>query len=184
MNDLGTVLNNLSTAFPLIVQLIFILMGLFGLLVGYGGLKDLYAIASDPYHARGGVGHGEAIGKIVLGAALMVAPVILWQSANTFVLGGQQTANLLSYVPTRADGYCKQVHFSISAFLMIVGASGLFHAAAIMWGMANGTRNVGTGQAITYFVGGTLCFFINDAAKIIGNTIGFGVGFDQLCQIM
>ena len=84
---------NLSETFPLIVNLVFLLMALFGLFVGFRGLQSLYVLASgDQRFTNHPPSFEGGFAQIALGGALAVAPILLWRAANTFVLGGEVTS--------------------------------------------------------------------------------------------
>lgn len=185
--DLGALLSNLSTAFPLGTQLVLILMGMVGVVVGGLGLMNLYQLADDPFHSRSATGVWGAFGKIILGGALVVTPVLLWKSAETFVLGGSLTYDVFSYLPPTNGGsspYCEQARMTILLFFIFLGSTAIFHAALIMYAKADGRRQTGTGQAIAFAVSGIVCMFIADASVLVGNTLRMNIGLDNICTLV
>ncbi len=173
---------NLSQTFPLMVNLVFLLMGVFGLFVGFRGLQSLYVLASGDHRFTNHPPTFEGgFAQIALGGALAVAPVLLWRAANTLVLGGDQTQNLFNYGSVPQGGSCDSIRVALSYFFMAIGAVAWFCAGLQLY---DGTRGHGRrgGSATMYLIGGVLCFFVNDVAVLAGNTLGMNVSLSNVCQ--
>jgi hypothetical protein len=181
--DLGQFLISLTEVFPRIVQLVFVGLGVFGLWATGSGLYALYNIVSGEYKfANRSVSYEGAFAKIALGGALIVAPVLLWVSANTFVAGGTTTQGLFGYGGSSGT-YCNQIYYAVSYFFMALGAVAWGFAAVQFYDAAHGERGR-TGSAMLYVVGGTLAFFVNDVADLVSNTTGMNVSLSNVCTIM
>lgn len=184
MNSPGLtqMLVRLGETFPLVVNLIFLLMGLLGLFVGFRGLQSLYVLASGDHRFTNHPPSFEGgFAQIALGGALAVAPVLLWRAANTVVLGGEVTQSIFNYGAVPQSGSCDAIRVALSYFFMAIGAVAWFCAALQLYDGTRGHRHRG-GSAAMYLVGGVLCFFINDAAAIIGNTLGMSVSLENVCR--
>jgi hypothetical protein len=173
---------NLTETFPLVVKLVFLLMGLFGLFVGFRGLQSLYVLASgDQRFTNHPPSFEGGFAQIALGGALAVAPVLLWQAAGTFVLGGDATTALFNYGSVPNTGTCDALKIALSYFFMVIGAVAWFCGGLQLYDGTRGYRHRG-GSAALYLVGGVLCFFVNDVAILAGNTLGMSVSLDNLCK--
>lgn len=186
---LNEMLLRLTQVLPFGIEFILALMALGGIILVASGMISIYNHVSD----RGrGQTYGRnmtpwaGLGQILLGGALTVPLVIMWDVAGTFVAGGPATHNILSYLPP--DGtkpWCEQITSGIVLFFMILGL------IAVSWSAytANerivvGHQNGSTAKALTFFFGGLACFFIVDVAAVISKTIGLKIGFEQVCAIM
>jgi len=173
---------NLSETFPLIVNLVFLLMALFGLFVGFRGLQSLYVLASgDQRFTNHPPSFEGGFAQIALGGALAVAPVLLWRAANTFVLGGEVTQSLFNYGSVPQSGNCDAIRIALSYFFMAIGAVAWFCGGLQLYDGTRGHSRRG-GSAALYLIGGVLCFFINDVAVIAGNTLGMSVSLENVCK--
>lgn len=182
MTDLGTIITNLGSAFPLAVQLTFILLALFGLSISGLAIYQTYLVASEG--GRSQHSYGKAAATMVLGSACIVAPFIVWRFANTIALGGNETSNWLSYAPGGAGAaakYCQDTQFALTGLFMLVGSIAIFYGATILYEVAKQSRGGGVGQASMYIFAGVACIFSNDIATIIGNTIHMDAGMQQIC---
>lgn len=185
MSDLGTVIINLGTLFPYIVQFVFILLALFGLwLVGLS-IYEVYQVASEG--ARSGKSYVGAGVQLMLGAACTIGPYIIARIGNTVALDGTETGKWLSYNSSGVSGsskYCQDTQFAVIGLLMVFGAIAILLGASILHSMRNQTRSGGIGQASMFIFGGVCAIFSNDVANIINNTVGWNVGFNQLCSAL
>ena len=183
--DLSQMIISLSEVFPLVTQLMFLLMAVLGLWVGFRGLSGLYALSTGETKFSNHPPTYDAIfGQLMLAGALVVAPVVFWRFANTFVLGGQQTYDMFIIGSASNDAsYCKQIHGAISWFFMALGAIAWVFAALQLYDATRGERHR-SGSATVYLVGGILCFFINDVSQLISATVGMEVTFENVCTIM
>lgn len=182
--DLGALLVSLSEIFPLVVQLVFILIAMLGIWVGTGGLFALYNVAAGEYKfSNRPVTIDVAIGKIMLAGAMIVAPSLLWRFANSFVLGGNITYSLFNYGAIDRTAPCDQIRVAISYFFMALGSVAWLTAALKLY-HATAAHHPGAGSAVMYLVGGTLAFFVNDVARLVGNTIHMDVSLDNVCAMM
>jgi hypothetical protein len=173
---------NLAETFPLIVNLVFLLMALFGLFVGFRGVQSLYVLAAQDYRFTNHPPSFEsAFAQMALGGALAVAPGLLWRAANTFVLGGDATTAIFNYGSVPKSGNCDAIRIALSYFFMAIGAVAWFCAGLQLYDGTRGHRHRG-GSAALYLIGGVLCFFINDAATIIGDSLGMSVSLENVCK--
>ena len=123
--DLGSVLVSLSEVFPLVVNLIFLLIALLGIWYGTSGLYALYGVAAGEHKfSNRPVTIDAAFGKLALAAAMIVAPVLLWRFANSFVLGGDITFSMFNYSATQRSSTCDGIRVAITYFFMALGALG------------------------------------------------------------
>lgn len=183
---------NLATAFPVAIVLVITIIALFGLWIGLEAVFHLWK------HVTGDVdGHitpkSQIPARLILSAAMIVAPLVMWDFANTLVAGGQQTASMMTDVFAYSGGnsgtgtlaYCKQFSTAITLFFMLLGLIGIgyaFNSAnAVMAGVG---KTHGYGQAWIFFIGGVLCFFVNDVAVILSNTIGLQIGLTNICAAL
>lgn len=187
--SLDEMLIRLTRVLPFGIEFILALMALGGIALVGAGMIGIYTHVSD----RGrGQTYGRSLtpwaglGQILLGGALTVPLVIMWDVAGTFVAGGAATYNILSYLPP--DGtkpWCEQIASGVVLFFMILGLIAIGWAAYI----ANerivlGYQNGSSAKALTFFFGGLACFFIVDIAAVISETIGLDIGFEQVCMIL
>jgi hypothetical protein len=182
--DLGSVLVSLSEVFPLVVNLIFLLIALLGIWYGTSGLYALYGVAAGEHKfSNRPVTIDAAFGKLALAAAMIVAPVLLWRFANSFVLGGDITFSMFNYSATQRSSTCDGIRGAITFFFMALGALAWLVAGTRLYNGTNGQPG-GQGSAVLYLVGGTLAFFINDVASLVGSTIKMDVSLANVCSVM
>ncbi len=121
--DLGSVLVSLSEVFPLVVNLVFLLIALLGVVYGTVGLYGLYGVAAGEHKfTNRPVTIDGAMGKLALGSAMIVAPVLLWKFANSFVLGGDITYSMFNYGSTPRSSTCEDIKSAITFFFMMLGS--------------------------------------------------------------
>lgn len=182
--DLGGLLVSLSEVFPLVVNLIFLSIALLGILYGTSGLYALYNVAAGEYKfSNRPVTVDAAVGKLALGSAMIVAPVLLWRFANSFVLGGDVTFSMFNYGASPRGSNCEQIKLAITYFFMCLGALAWLVAGLKLYGATTG-QHTGQGSAFLYLVGGTLAFFVNDVAQLVSNTIKMDVSFSNVCTMI
>ncbi|WP_066922512.1 hypothetical protein [Methylobacterium sp. CCH5-D2] len=182
--DLSSVLASLSEVFPLGVNLIFLAIALLGIWYGTSGLYALYSVAAGEYKfSNRPVTVDAALGKLALASAMIVAPVLLWKFANTFVLGGDLTYSMFNYGASPRGSSCEQIRIAITYFFMCLGALAWLVAGMKLYHATTGHQG-GSGSAFLYLVGGTLAFFVNDVAQIVGNTIKMDVSFSNVCTMI
>lgn len=183
--DLGSVLVSLTEVFPLVVNLVFLLMALLGVVYGATALFGLYAIAAGEHKFTNRPATIDgAMGKLMLGSAMIVAPVLLWKFANTFVLGGDLTYSIFNYGSTPRSSTCEDIKGAITYFFMALGALAWLVAGMRLYNATSGQHGAGPGSAVLYLVGGTLAFFINDVAQIVGATIKMDVSLGNVCTMI
>lgn len=176
---------NVSKIFLPGVNLVFAIFGIFGLFVGYKALYDCYRIVRGDQAP--GIMPKEAILPVLfLAGACIVVPVVMWQGANTFVLGGQQTYNMFSYIQnTNTDSTCTNVSRALTQLCMLMGVLSIFRAAQLSYARATEPgRGQSIGGSVTYFVGGVMLFFITDLNMLISNTTGVSVGMESICSAL
>lgn len=186
MPDLGSLMIALTSTFPWFTAFVAGLIGLFGVYAGTAGLVDAYSVALGSASALGNrqPTPAGAVLKVVLGGAMIVSPYLLWQAGNTFVAGGAQTFNMFNYADGTSRGtYCLDFQSALTFFFQALGMVAWFFAFNIIYKRINGDHG-GLGSPWLYFVGGTLCFFINDVAKIIQNSTGMNIGFENICTAL
>lgn len=183
---------NLASAFPIAIVLVITIIALFGLYVGLEATFHLWK------HVTGDIDgqitpKSQIPARLILAAAMIVAPLVMWDFANTVVAGGQTTAQMMPdvFAYSGSSGtpgtlpYCKQFSTAITLFFMMLGLIGIGYAFntanAVMAGVG---RAPGYGQAWIFFIGGVLCFFVNDVAVILSNTIGLNVGLTNICATL
>lgn len=182
--DLGSLLVSLSEVFPLAVSLIFLTIALLGIWYGTSGLYALYNISSGEHKfSNRPATIDAAIGKLALASAMIVAPALLWRFANSFVLGGDITFSMFNYSATARGSTCEQIRQAVTYFFMVLGALAWLLAATKLYNAASGLQG-GSGSAVMYLIGGTLAFFINDAARLVGNTIKMDVSLANVCTMI
>lgn len=182
--DLGSLLISLSEVFPLFVNLIFLTIALLGLWYGTSGLYALYNVAAGEYKfSNRPVTVDAAMGKLALASAMIVAPVLLWKFANSFVLGGDITYSMFNYGSTQRGSTCDQIRIAITYFFMCLGALAWLIAGTKLYHATTGQHG-GSGSAFLYLVGDTLAFFINDVAQLVGTTIKMDVSLSNVCTMI
>lgn len=183
MTDLDAIILNLGKVFPIGVKVVFYLIIVFGMVMCAKAVFQVYLVGRDG--ERSNHSYGAAFCIFVLGAACCVSPVLVWRIANTIALGGKETAQWLSYIPSSTgmvDTYCKDTQFAITGFFMLTGAISILYGITILYNKAQNYRQTGTGQATIFIISGVACMFINDIATIIGNTINWNVGIQNACH--
>lgn len=182
--DLGNLLVSLSEVFPLVVNLIFLTIALLGIWYGTSGLYALYNVAAGEHKfSNRPVTIDSAVGKLALASAMIVAPVLLWRFANSFVLGGDITFSMFNYSATARGSTCEQIRQAIAYFFMCLGALAWLLAGTKLYNATSGQHG-GSGSAVMYLIGGTLAFFINDAARLVSNTIKMDVSLSNVCTMI
>ena len=182
--DLGALLVSLSDVFSLIVQLVFLIIAALGIWYGTTGLYTLYNVAAGEYKfSNRPVTIDSALGKLALSSAMIVAPVLLWRFANSFVLGGDITFNMFNYGASPRGSQCEQIRVAITYFFMAIGLIAWLVAGVRLYN-ATSNQHGGSGSAIMFLVGGTLAFFVNDVATLVGNTIKMDVSLSNVCTVM
>ncbi|UHC20361.1 hypothetical protein LRS73_34530 (plasmid) [Methylobacterium currus] len=182
--DLGSLLVSLSEVFPLVVNLIFLSISLLGIWYGTSGLYALYNVAAGEYKfSNRPVTVDAAVGKLALGSAMIVAPVLLWKFANSFVLGGDVTFSMFNYGASPRGPICEQIKLAITYFFMCLGALAWLIAGLKLYHATSGQHG-GPDSAFLYLVGGTLAFFVNDVAQLVSNTIKMDVSFSNVCTMI
>ena len=68
--------------------------------------------------------------------------------------------------------------------LMALGSLAWLVAGMRLYNATSGHHGGGPGTAVLYLVGGTLAFFINDVASLVGNTIKMDVSLSNVCTMM
>ena len=183
--DLGSVLVSLSEVFPLVVNLVFLVIALLGIVFGTVGLYGLYGVAAGEHKfTNRPVTIDAAFGKLALGSAMIVAPVLMWKFANSFVLGGDITYNMFNYGATPRSSTCESIKTAITYFFMALGSLAWLVAGMRLYNATSGHHGGGPGSAVLYLVGGTLAFFINDVASLVGNTIKMDVSLSNVCTMI
>lgn len=181
MPDLISLFNKLAVVLPSATTLVYTFMGLAGLTIGILTLIDAYQHAVGEMSPRL-PSKGSIPVRLFLAGALVVSPLLLWRAANTFVLGGDKTADMFSYIGGGENTpYCDLFHQSLAYFFMFVGSIAIATAAIQVNGIATGHSNRSVFGPIVFFIGGVLCFFIDDVGQIIGNTIGMEITLDNIC---
>lgn len=186
---LDEALIRLTQVLPYGIEFVLALMALGGIILVGTGMVSIYNNVSD----RGrGQTYGRnftpwsGMGQVLLGGALAVPLVIMWDVAGTFVVGGSGTYNILSYLPPdESKPWCEVITSGVVLFFMLLGLIAVGWSAYIMnERMVSGQQNGSVMKATTFFLGGLACFFILDVADIISNTIGLEIGFEQVCAIV
>ncbi|KXV69857.1 hypothetical protein AD951_04770 [Acetobacter malorum] len=167
------------------VNLVFAIIGLFGLYAGYKALYDAYRTVRGDQAP--GIMPKEAILPVLfLAGGAIVVPVVLWQGANTFVLGGTQTYNMFSYLQqTDTDSTCTNLSRALTQLCMFMGSLSVLRAAVLIYGrQTEPGRGLSYTAPLNYFVGGIFLFFINDLTWLISNTAGISLGMDSICTAL
>ena len=186
---LDEVLIRLTSVFPFAIEFILAVMALGGLLLIVAGLIGLYGAATD--RGRGQM-YGVAmripwasLGQILLGGALAVPLPVMWDVAGTFVAGGEETYNILSYLPPADDDpYCEAIANGLTLFLMTLGLIAIGWSAVLANDRITSGRQGTTGMTLIYFFGGMACFFITSVAAVLSATFGIEIGFEQVCAVL
>lgn len=170
---------------PNAIQFIWVLMALMGLVTIGLALYSYYKIASDGPEP-GGPTEGSALVRLIIGGFMIVPSVTLWHAAGVFLDGGDSTAgDLLTYVSTGASiTGCDNFARAIQLGFMFVGAIAIYRAYRNADDAAKGFNREGYRQAVVFFIGGLGCFFIDDLMDVVGNELGFDIGFDYLCTAL
>lgn len=187
--SLDTALVNLTNVFPYYLEFILALMALGGLLSVASGLvmgyRQVSAGSRGQNYGEGTPTPWKALLLIILGGAMSVPLVIMWDAAGTFVLGGTETYNILSYLPPPdTSPWCDRVKAAIILFFMCMGITGVGWSFMLVRDRILHQRQGGSLRAIVFFLGGLTCFFILDAAELVSNSIGLNISLDNVCTIM
>ena len=183
--DLLTMLSNLGGTFRGGQVVVFSFMGAFGLYIGLVAGFQTYLHATG--ENRAGMMSREMIPwAYVLAGALAVPPIIMWKSANTFVLGGQKTYDAFAYLQgTPSASYCDNAVNTLTLFFMLFGLISIAAAGADYWGHVKGSpRSHSSTRGWVFFIGGILLFFINDTAAIASATVKIPIGLPQVCAAL
>lgn len=187
--SLDTALVRLTNVFPYYIEFILALMALGGLFCVFGGLYMGYtqatAGARGQSYGQGAPTPWKALGLFLLGGALSVPLVLLWDVAGTFVLGGDETYNMLSYLPPPSSNpWCERVKAAVVLFFMCMGITAWGWAGVLANDRIRYQAQGATIRILTFALGGVLCFFVNDIAVLLSNTLGLDITLDNVCTIM
>lgn len=187
--SLDTALVNLTNVFPYYMEFILALMALGGLLSVASGLvmgyRQVSAGSRGQTYGEGTPTPWKALLLIALGGAMSVPLVIMWDAAGTFVLGGTETYNILSYLPPpNTSPWCDRVKAAVILFFMCMGITGVGWATVLVRERILYGRQGGALKAIVFGLGGLTCFFILDAAELVSNSIGLNISLDNVCTIL
>lgn len=185
MKDLGTIIQNLGTTFPLAAQLTLMLLALFGLCLTAMAINQTYQIASEGGRAQ--YNYGQTLAMALLGGACVVSPVIIWRFGNTLALGGNQTAHWLSYSPVKNAElikYCQNSQYAITGLFILFGTIAIFSGAYQLYSRSRHSNNGSTLKALMFIFGGVCCIFSNDVATIVGNSFGAEAGIGEICKAL
>jgi hypothetical protein len=184
--DISALLINLATAFPFATKLVTVLSAIAGLMIVGRGIGDFYAMAIAP--GRRETTPLGALGKLLIGGAMVSMPFLLWKSGNTFVLGGTGETTIFSYRPPGQGGgvsaYCQGINSVVVLYFFMIGVTAIYRGFILLYQMAGGFKRHVTGEAVTFLIAGTVCFFIVDAGNLVGNTLGLKIGFENICQLL
>lgn len=184
MPDLIDMFNRLGVVLPAATSLVFAFVGLAGIMIGIITMSDAYQHAIGERSPRL-PSKGSIPFRLMLAGAMVVSPIVLWRAANTFVLGGDKTYDMFSYVAgSGTTPYCQLFHHSLAYFFMFIGAIALATSAFQMNAIANGRGNHSWFSPSVFFIGGIMCFFIEDVGSIIGNTINMQISLDNICATL
>lgn len=168
--------------FPNLIQLVFVLMALVGLIIVYRTILDLYKITLDGTTELGKTGTSTVISFLIAGL-MMVPSVVLWRSAELFLGSGSVTNNSLTAYTNGAPitTTCDNMGRLLILFFMAAGIIAIFNGLRRWHDAATGFEREGYRTGTGYIIGGILCFFIGDVVEIIGNTIGLDIGIENVC---
>jgi hypothetical protein len=181
--DLGKLFISLNSSFQLFGFLVIALIAFGGMFAGFRGLMELWELAMDENRmtTRGSTLSGGFF-KILLGSMMVVMPILFVRTANTFVLGGEDTFNMFNYVLSGGTDYCADFRWTVSNFFKAIGIVAWGFALSILYSRTNGQGQTASGNPWYYLIGGVLCFFIDDVAVIMSNTTGYAIGLDNICN--
>lgn len=182
--DLGKLLINLATAFPVATQLVTILIAIAGLIIVARGLGHAYALAIGP--GRREITSLGVVAMLLIGGAMVSMPFLLWKSGNTFVLGGTGQTTIFSYVrpDVGSSTYCQGINAVVVLFFFLIGVTAIYRGFLVLYQISAGHRRTGTGEAATFLIAGTVCFFIIDAGNLVDHTLGLKIGIENICQML
>ena len=185
MVDLFTVLNRLGNTFLPMVYLLFGLMGVLGTWIGLKTFHHAWLHATGEMRPNM-ISKEMLLAGLALAGALIVPGVIMWKAAGTFVLGGNKTYDMFSYLSApQTSGYCETSTNTLTKFFMVLGVVSMIVAAQNTWGKVQGDSNSHNAtKAWVFFVGGLLLFFVNDVAEIASRTTGIPIGLPQICAAL
>lgn len=182
MRDLISVFNELTTFFDVFTTLIFMLIAAGGIVITGMALwdlrqhllgvntPDLPPISSVPW-------------RLLLAGAMIVAPVLVWSAANTFVLGGDATYDMFSYVKSSQNTpYCQGFEVALTIFFVLIGTISIGSGCYVLNQIAAKRTQKSMASALILLIGGIFLIFANDAAQIIGNTVGMDISFENICR--
>lgn len=185
--DIQDVITGLGEGiFPNIIQFVWVLLALAGVVVIGFGLKNMYEIASEGGPQPGGPTQTGSMVQLLIGGLRVVPSVTLWHAANLFLDGGDSTAgDLLTYVSgggalTGCDNFARAIQLGFMAF----GAIAIYRGFLLWNDGATGFHREGYRTGTMFLIGGIGCFFIDDLIDVVGNEFGFDVGFDAICTAL
>ena len=188
--SLDTALVRLTGVFPYYIEFILALLALAGLGCVVSGGMIAWKAATDSgrgqSYGQGAPTPWKALGLWVLGGAMSVPLVLLWDAAGTFVLGGDETYNMLSYLPPPATSpWCDRVKAGVILFWMCIGITAWAWAGFLAYTRITSFQGQGIGLKVIGFAFGGLCaFFMTDLAVIFSNTFGLDISLDNVCTIL
>lgn len=185
MPDLDDILVNLGTAFPWAANLVLVLMAVTGIVVVGLGLIDFYNMAALPGRHRATV--VGAVTKLLVGAAMTVATILMWQTGNTLVLTGGNPADAFTYLPPTdesAAARCESARSVVVLAFVFIGCWAWYRGFLLTYQTAAGTRRAGARVIATLFIAGTVCLFLTSTSRIVGNTLGLNAGINEVCRLL
>lgn len=187
--SLDTALVNLSRSFPYYIEFILALLAVGGLLTVFSGMVMGYNHVSaggrGQTYGEGTPTPWKALGLIVLGGAMSVPLIIMWDVAGTFVFGGGESYNILSYLPAPdTSPWCDRVKWAVILFWMCIGITAIGWSFVLVRDRIIHGRQGVAWQAGVAFLGGIACFFIVSVGQVISNTVGLDISLDNVCTIL
>jgi uncharacterized membrane protein YbhN (UPF0104 family) len=188
--NLDTALVRLTSIFPYYIEFILALLAVGGLIAVVNGGVMMWQAATQGGHGQS-YGQGaktpwKALLLMFVGGLMSVPLVLMWDVAGTFVLGGDETHNMLSYLPAPSTSpWCDRVKAGVILFFMCIGITAFAWMFLIIYERVTQFQTQGMMLKIVGFgLGGVACFFVTDVAVLLSNSIGMDVSLDNVCSIM
>lgn len=168
--NVATMLNNLSTAVPSLMQLLTAtayVMGMFFIISGIAGLKEFgeSRTARSDHRALSG-----PLVKILVGTALLYLPSSVQVGMSTF----WNNPSPFAYVTDATNDSWSELINSVFLILQLIGTLAFIRGLVILSHLGQSHSQGGFGRAMAHIVGGILLINMYQFLQAVFNTLAIG----------
>lgn len=181
--DALQLLVNASESFPAIQSLILVITTIIGVLMVGGSLIDMFYMSANNSANWNGqqapTGPG-VITKFLIGGVLVSSAYWMYIAGNTLVGQNVNTSAMLYGGPVTT--YCDKAKYAVFFFVALVGQIAFVRGWMLVSRYMNNPRNESLSMAITFIIGGVLCYFLPDVGEILAEWFGLSMSVSVFCS--